>query len=93
MAGVGMAHFVGHRFEDALAALRISLEEVRAFVPAYRTLVACHAHMGRLDEARSIRKRLIALTPVVVPTANPFRRPEDGELFLSGLRLAMGEAE
>jgi hypothetical protein len=48
--------------------------------------------MGRLDEARSILKRLAALTPVVVPTANPFRRPEDGELFLSGLRLAAGEA-
>jgi hypothetical protein len=49
--------------------------------------------MGRLDEARSILKWLVALTPVVVPTASPFRRPEDGELFLSGLRLAAGERE
>ena len=91
LAGIGSAHFVSHRFEDALAALRISLEEVPAFVPAYRTLVACYAHMGRLDEARLILKRLVALTPVGVPTASPFRRPEDGELFLSGLRLAAGE--
>jgi len=93
LAGIGTAHFVNHRFEDALAVLRISLEEVPAFTPAYRTLAACYAHMGRLDEARSILKRLAALTPVVVPTANPFRRPEDGELFLSGLSLAAGEAE
>jgi len=92
LAGIGTAHFVNHRFEDALAVLRISLEEVPAFTPAYRTLAACYAHMGRLDEARSILKRLAALTPVVVPTANPFRRPEDGELFLSGLSLAAGEA-
>jgi pentatricopeptide repeat protein len=92
LAGVGMALFVSHRFEDALAALRISLEEVPAFAPAYRTLVACYAHMGRLDEARSILKRLVVLTPVVVPPANPFRCPEHGELFLSGLRLAAGEA-
>jgi adenylate cyclase len=91
LAGVGFAHFVNHRFEDALAALRVSLEEVPAFTPAYRALAACYAHMGRLDEARSILKRLVALTPVVVPTTNPFRRPEHGELFLSGLRLAMGE--
>ena len=91
LAGIGLAHFVSHRFEDALAALRVSLEEVPAFVPAYRTLVACCAHMGRLDEARSILKRLVTLTPVVVPTASPFRRPEDGKLFLSGLRLAADE--
>jgi adenylate cyclase len=91
LAGMGMAHFVSRRFEEALAVLRISLEEVPAFTPAYRTLVACYAHMGRLDEARSILKRLVALTPVVVPTANPFRRPEHLELFLSGLRLAAGE--
>jgi pentatricopeptide repeat protein len=69
----------------------VSLEEVPAFTPAYRTLAACYAHMGRLDEARSILKRLLALTPVVVPTTNPFRDPEHGKLLLSGLRLAAGE--
>ena len=53
--------------------------------------MACYAHMGRLDEGRSILKRLVALTPVVVPTANPSRCREHGELFLSGLRLAAGE--
>jgi adenylate cyclase len=93
LAGVGMAHFLSHRFDEALAVLRISLEEVPAFAPTYRTLAACYAHMGRLEEARSILKRLIALTPVVVPTASPLRRPEDLELFLSGLRLAAGEVE
>jgi adenylate cyclase len=91
LAGIGMAHFVSRRFEEALTVLRISLEEVPAFAPAYRTLVACYAHTGRLDEARSILKRLVALTPVVVPTASPFRRPEHLELFVSGLRLAIGE--
>jgi adenylate cyclase len=91
LAGIGWAHFVNHRFEDALVALRVSLEEVPAFAPAYRALAACYAHMGRLDEARSILKRLVALSPVVVPTADPFRRPEHGELFRSGLRLAAGD--
>jgi hypothetical protein len=33
------------------------------------------------------------LTPVVVPTYVPMRDPEHRELFLSGLRLAMGESE
>jgi adenylate cyclase len=74
-----------------LAVLRISLEEVPAFTPSYRALAACYAHMGRLDEARSILKRLLALTPVVQPNVDPFRNPEHGELFRSGLRLAAGE--
>jgi adenylate cyclase len=91
LAGIGLAHLVNHRFEDGLAALRVSLEEVPGFAPAYRTLAACYAHRGRLDEARSIVKRLLALTPVVVPTTNPFRDPEHRELLLSGLRLAAGE--
>ena len=92
LGGVGMAHFVNRRFDAALAALRISLEEVPAFTPTHRTLAACFAHMGRLDEAREIVKRLRALTPVVLPNVDPFRNPEHGELFLSGLRLAAGEA-
>ena len=58
----------------------------------YRSLAACYAHMGRLDEARAIVARLRAITPLVVPSASPFRDPEHRELFLSGLRLAMGEA-
>jgi hypothetical protein len=48
--------------------------------------------MGRLDEAREIVRRLRAITPVVVPSDLPYRNPEDRELFLSGLRLAAGEA-
>jgi hypothetical protein len=37
--------------------------------------------------------RLRAITPVVIPDASPLRNPEHRELFLSGLRLAMGETE
>ena len=48
--------------------------------------------MGRLDEARAIIARLRAITPLVVPSDLPWRNPEDRDLFLSGLRLATGEA-
>ena len=88
LAGIGTAHFFTRRFGEASAALRVSLEEVPAFAPAYRTLAACYGHLGRLDEAQSIIKRLASLTPVVVPTTDPFRNPEYSELYLSGLRLA-----
>lgn len=57
----------------------------------YRFLAACYAHMGQLDEARKIVQQLRTLSPVVVPPAVPFRKEEDRELFLSGLRLAAGD--
>ena len=57
----------------------------------YRVLAACNAHMGRLDEAREIVRRLRAITPVVVDSAIRYRNPEYRELYLSGLRLAAGE--
>ena len=58
-----MAHFLNRRFDEALAVLRVSLEEVPIFTPTYRSLAACYAHMGRLDEARSIIKRMASSPP------------------------------
>ena len=48
--------------------------------------------MGRLDEARAIVARLRSIVSVVIPDAGFLRNPEHRELFLSGLRLAMGKA-
>jgi hypothetical protein len=44
-----------------------------------------------MEEARETIKRLETVTSVVVPTATHWRRAEDRELFLSGLRLAVGD--
>jgi pentatricopeptide repeat protein len=90
-SGIGMAHFLNRRFDDALAVLRVSLEEVPIFTATYRSLAACYAHMGRLEEARSIIKRMASLTPMLLPSVNPIRDPEHRGLFLSGLQLAAGE--
>ena len=57
----------------------------------YRYLAACYAHMGRLAEAREIVGRLRAIIRVVIPDASFLRSAEQRELFLSGLRLAIGE--
>jgi hypothetical protein len=59
----------------------------------YRVLASCDAHMGRLDDAREIVRRLRAITPAVMEPATGYRNPELRELYLSGLRLAAGEAE
>jgi tetratricopeptide (TPR) repeat protein len=89
--GIGAGHFFARRFEEAKAALLLAVEEGPGWVPPRRFLASCYVQMGRLDEAREIVKRLRAMTSVVVPRALYWRNPEDRELFLSGLRLAVGQ--
>jgi hypothetical protein len=67
--GIGVAHFFARRFEEARATLRQSLQEKPNWVPSYRFLASCYAHMGRLDEAHETVKLLRTMTNVVVPTA------------------------
>ncbi len=89
---MGLAYFFKRQFDEAASKLLLAIQDHPGFPPAYRFLAACYAHMGRLDEARAIVARLRAITPEVVPSDLPFRNPEHRELFLSGLRLAAGEA-
>ena len=90
--GIGEAHFFSRRFDEAAANLLASLELAPSFPITYRVLAACYAHMGRLDEAREIVRRLRVITPAVMEPATRYRNPELRELLLSGLRIAAGEA-
>jgi DNA-binding winged helix-turn-helix (wHTH) protein len=84
---------LSRRFDEATAKLLLAIEETPNFPVPYRYLAACYAHMGRLDEARDVLKRLRAITPAVIPPRIMYlRNAEHRELYLSGLRLAAGEA-
>jgi len=85
---IGEAHFFSRRFDEAAANLLASLDLAPSFPVTYRVFAACYAHMGRLDEARDIVRRL----RVITPAGTRYRDPELRELFLSGLRLAASEA-
>ncbi len=91
-AVVGLAHFLGGRFEDAMPKLIAAVQHRPSSPQPHRVLASCDAHMGRLEEARVIIERLRTISPVVVPELNHFRNPEHRERFLSGLRLAAREA-
>jgi adenylate cyclase len=78
-------------FEEALPLLVASLQQLPSSVSTHRFLASCYAHMGRLDDAREIIARLRAITSIVIPDASHLRKPEHRELFLTGLRMAMGE--
>jgi TolB-like protein len=89
---IDAAHLLSQRFDEALPNLLFAIQEDPTFPEPYRYLAVCYAHMGRLDEAREIVKRLRAITPVVVPRVDFLRNQEHREFYLSGLRLAVGEA-
>ena len=80
------------RFDEAVQKLRLAIQEDSSFPVPYRFLAACYALMGRLADAREIVVRLRTITPVVVEKASYLRNAELRELYLSGLRLAAGEA-
>jgi TolB-like protein/tetratricopeptide (TPR) repeat protein len=89
--GIGVGHFFARRLENAAAMLLRSLQERPSWVPNYRFLASCYAHMGRLEEARELVKRLRTITPVVIPDATHWRNPEQRAFYLEGLRMAADE--
>ena len=91
LVAMGWAYFFKRQFDEAAAKLLLSIQDNPSHPATYRFLAACYAHMGRFDEARATVTRLRVITNLVVPSLRPYRDPEDLELILSGLRLAMGE--
>ena len=91
--GIAVGHFFARNLERAAAMLRLSLQENPTWPPCYRFLASCCAHLGRLDEGQAIVKRLRDITPLVIPSAEHWRIPEQREFFLEGLRLAAGETK
>jgi adenylate cyclase len=90
---MGIAYFFKREFGQAAAKLVLSIQDHPGFSSSYRFLAACYGHMGRLNEAQEIVRRLREIAPSVMPSVIPYRKAEHCELFLSGLRLAAGETE
>ena len=88
---MGSAYFFNRRFAEAAEKLALSVRAYAGWPLPYRTLAACYAHMGRLNDARAVIDQLHALGSVTATEINRYRRAEDRELLLSGLRLAAGE--
>jgi TolB-like protein len=86
---IGLAHFLARRFDEALPSLLLAIQEDPSDPRPHRTLTACYAQMGRLDEAREVLARLRAISSIVIPDASYLRNTEQRDLFLSGLRLAV----
>jgi adenylate cyclase len=93
LLGMGVANFFARRLADAETMLLRSLQGHPDWPPTYRFLAACYAHMGRRDDAHRALEKLKELTPVVAPAISHWRKPEDREFYLCGLRLAAAQSE
>ena len=81
--------FYSRCFAESVPVDLLMIQEDPSYPQSYRSLAAAYAHMGRLDEAREMVRRLKAIVPEVMPDLSHMRNPDDRELLLSGLRLAV----
>jgi tetratricopeptide (TPR) repeat protein len=90
LAGIGVAHFLARRLDQAAAKLLESMQLAPSYVTPYYYLAACYAHLGGHDDARETIGRLATLT---TPAADPLvlmpQPPEQRAFFLAGYRLAL----
>lgn len=91
MSVIGTALLLSRQFDAAATKLLVAIHERPTNPPPYRALACCYALMGRLDEASQVIERLRQITGVVMPAEVPYRKAEDRELFLTGLKLALGK--
>jgi len=89
---IGVAHFAAARFEKAIPQLLLGIQEDPNFATSYRYLAASYAHLGRLAEAGEIVGQLRTIIPWI-GMDSLLRNPQQHQLYVSGLRLAMGETE
>jgi TolB-like protein/Tfp pilus assembly protein PilF len=92
LAGIGIARFFERRFDHAAAILVQVLQELPTFASAYRFLAATYVHLGRLDEAGAVIRRLQALTPEARPRGRLYRNAEHRQLYLDGMNAALAAA-
>jgi adenylate cyclase len=86
---VGLAHFIAHRYDEAIAAFSRSAN-MPAWAEAY--IAASHALAGRLDSAQRCGAEVLRLLPDFSSKSfaakEPYKLPHDRERLLDGLGKA-----
>ena len=91
-AALGIVNLLLHDHEASAAIGRKVTERHPQFTSAYKSYLAALGHLGRLDEAAPVLRRLKVLEPRFslqrFRSTAPYHRAEDLEHYTSGLRLA-----
>jgi adenylate cyclase len=88
--GLSFAHLMLQDYDEAVRWGWRALDGNPNFTPTYRALAAALAHLGRMEEAREVARRLLALMPNFSADTETFVFRESGklDLILDGMRKA-----
>jgi adenylate cyclase len=87
-----IALMILERYAEAVQWARIALRQPNSHFRVHAVLAAALGHIGRIDEAKHVVDELLRLRPdysrVLVERTMPFKRREDLDHFIEGLRKA-----
>lgn len=87
--GMAAAHLLAGRYEDGCSWAKIAVQQNPDYVVAHRTLMACHARAGRVEEARKACAVARQIDPAqrisTVMKRWRFNRPKDIQFFFGGV--------
>jgi TolB-like protein len=90
--GIGLAHLLAHRFDEASAWAKEAFREEPNYLPGAAIVAASNAHLGNMENATQAMVRLRQISPALTASNLkdlwPFRRPEDFATWSDGLRKA-----
>ena len=91
-ASRAIALIILERYAEAVQWARIAVRQPNAHFRIHAVLAAALGHVGRIDEAKHVVDELLRLRPdysrVLVERTMPFKRREDLDHFIEGLRKA-----
>ena len=91
-ASRAIALMILERYAEAVQWARIAVRQPNAHFRIHAVLAAALGHVGRIDEAKHVVDELLRLRPdysrVLVERTMPFKRREDLDHFIEGLRKA-----
>ncbi len=92
ISGIGAAHHVAGRYEEALAAGQRATHESPNYVGGYGVMVRSLVSLGRLDEAKMLVPRLLELAPGIsislYQRVSPFKDKAYRNRMAEGMRAA-----
>ena len=93
--GLALAHLSAGRYEEAIEWADRALQTAPRYIVAMRLKLICLAHLGRIDEARELLRRVLAVQPGLTIAAwkasigaMSLFSPEVLALCIDGLRKA-----
>ena len=90
--GIGFAHLLARRFDEASVWAKEAFRDEPNYLPAVAVFAASNAHAGRMEDATMTMARLRQISPALTASNLkdlwPFRRPEDFAIWSDGLRKA-----